>query len=472
MRNPGFRTAAIGAGAVVRLPASRNVAGPAADAAARFRLQPFVGRVMLIALNGGDLVTKPLIKPAFDRYGYRQTTIAGSLTGLAALAFIALARPGAMLAPLLLAALTVCGIARSLTFTAMTSLSFSSLTASTMTSGNIIASISMQIFNALGVSITAVILSLLAKLGGRAEPAMIDYRHAMLVIVLIGLAATIRLRNEIPEDLAPAGPGMREDRRKRENEREETSIDRDRCPLPRLAAVVRAGGNAPVPDGSLRRAQGGTYPDLGQFDNAYQEQCVARFPDRLAHVGAVQVAGRRGPKGHRPYPAGHGRAPAPPGCPKPGDDPLAIWRAAADGGLAISCGGPAASIISGEFAAIVREFAAMPFVIEHLGGWTRPDCDHSPQVWQGILALADYPNVILKIPALGQLAPRAVGQPLPAHAGARCGQGRDPDRSARRVRGGKADVGQRFPGRGLARGLCQRAGLDPHAVRGAQFRRT
>ena len=156
---------------------------------------------------------------------------------------------------------------------------------------------------------------------------------------------------------------------------------------------------------------------LGQFDNAYQEQCVARLPDRLAHVGAVQAAAadavqkvtaltRRGMAGLRLRSDAR----------SPGDDPLAIWRAAADGGLAISCGGPAASIVSGEFAAIVREFAAMPFVIEHLGGWTRPDCDHSPQVWQGILALADYPNVILKIPALGQLAPRAVGQPLPAHA--------------------------------------------------------
>lgn len=211
MRNPGFRTAAIGAGAVVRLPARAMLLGLPLMLQLGFGFSPLWAGVMLIALNGGDLVTKPLIKPAFDRYGYRVTTIAGSLTGLAALAFIALARPGAMLAPLLLAALTVCGMARSLTFTAMTSLSFSSLTASTMTSGNIIASISMQIFNALGVSITAVILSLLAKLGGRAEPAMIDYRHAMLVIVLIGLAATIRLRNQIPEDLAPARPRVRED---------------------------------------------------------------------------------------------------------------------------------------------------------------------------------------------------------------------------------------------------------------------
>ncbi len=153
---------------------------------------------------------------------------------------------------------------------------------------------------------------------------------------------------------------------------------------------------------------------LGEYHNDYQQDCVARHPDRLASVGAVDPADADAPRQLSEW-AGRGmvgvrlRADTRSG----GEDPLAVWRAAAEHGLAISCAGPTAAYLSDEFAALVAAFPDMPFVLEHLGGWVRPDCDRAAASWQGILHLARLPNVHIKIAALGQLAPRAISQPLP-----------------------------------------------------------
>lgn len=206
MRIPGFRTAAIGAGAVVRLPARSMLLALPLLFQLGFGFSPFVAGLLLIALNGGDLVTKPATQPAYQRFGYRETVIWASMAGLVALAAIALAQPGHWLVPLLVVALTVAGIARSLVFTGMTSLSFATLTKAHLSSGNVVANIAMQLFNAIAVSATAVIVSLSAQAGGRADPAVIDYRIAMLTIVAIGLVSTIRLWGQLPRDLQEIHP--------------------------------------------------------------------------------------------------------------------------------------------------------------------------------------------------------------------------------------------------------------------------
>lgn len=154
---------------------------------------------------------------------------------------------------------------------------------------------------------------------------------------------------------------------------------------------------------------------LGQFDNSYQEECLARYPGRFASVGAVDSGAQgadlevrrwaeRGMAGLRLRPEAR----------SPGTDPLAVWRAAADCGLAISCGGASANFLNPEFHALAGEFPDMPLVLEQLGGWTRPDCDKEAATWQGILGLARFPNVSLKLATLGQIAPRQIGKPLPA----------------------------------------------------------
>ncbi len=156
---------------------------------------------------------------------------------------------------------------------------------------------------------------------------------------------------------------------------------------------------------------------LGQFDNAYQEECLARFPGRFASVGAV-FAGAEDAADKVRYWAARGMVGLRlrPEARSKGADPLAVWRAAADCGLAISCGGAPANVLDDDFAALVTEFSAMPIVIEQLGGWTRHDCDCEEATWQGILKLARFSNVSLKLSTLGQIAPRTIGVPLPAAA--------------------------------------------------------
>jgi MFS family permease len=166
-----------------------------------FGLNPFAAGLLLIALNGGDLFTKPWIKPLFDRFGHRETVFFASLAGLASSAVFILVRPGPALVPSLVAALLIAGAARSLVFTGMTSLTYATLASSTMTSSNVVSSISMQLFNTLAVSATAVLLSLFAQTSGHAEPDAMDYRYALGVIAMVGLAATLRVRRLLPRNL-------------------------------------------------------------------------------------------------------------------------------------------------------------------------------------------------------------------------------------------------------------------------------
>ncbi len=153
---------------------------------------------------------------------------------------------------------------------------------------------------------------------------------------------------------------------------------------------------------------------LGQFHNDYQQECVKRFPTRLASVGAVDPQALDAPQQVRKW-AGRGMVGLRlrPDARSPAGDPFAIWRAAAEAGLAISCAGPTALFLSEGFAELAAAFPHMPFILEHLGGWVRPDCDRSDASWQAILALARFANVSMKIAALGQLAPRPISQRLP-----------------------------------------------------------
>lgn len=153
---------------------------------------------------------------------------------------------------------------------------------------------------------------------------------------------------------------------------------------------------------------------LGEFHNEYQDECVAQHGARFVHVGAVDPAdpsavaqigywSDRGMAGLRLRPDAR----------SPGAKSMGLWQAAADRQLAISCAGPTSLFLAEDFAALTAEFSQTIFVLEHLAGWVRPDCDRSSETWARILALARLPNVAIKIAALGQLAPRPPSRPLP-----------------------------------------------------------
>ena len=201
MRVPAFRSAAIGAGAYVRLPARAILFALPLMLQIGFGYSPFMAGLMLMVLNGGDLVSKPWIKPAFDRFGFRNTVIAGSAMGLVGMVAMALMGQGQAALWVLIVAMVLAGISRSLVYTAMGTVTFSSLSEDTVTSGNVLASISMQLFNAVAISVTALALGTAAQINGYTEPRLMDFRIAIGVIVAIGLVSTSLVWRHLPREL-------------------------------------------------------------------------------------------------------------------------------------------------------------------------------------------------------------------------------------------------------------------------------
>ncbi len=146
---------------------------------------------------------------------------------------------------------------------------------------------------------------------------------------------------------------------------------------------------------------------LGQYDNSYQAACLTRWPGRFVSVAAVDPAAAGALEAVRSLSdAGAKGIRLRPDARSGGADPYAVWAAASEAGLVVSCGGPASTILSPDFAVLVEHFPGLTIVLEHLGGWSRPDCDRSETTRGGIKALARFPNIHLKVPALGQLATR------------------------------------------------------------------
>jgi L-fuconolactonase len=147
----------------------------------------------------------------------------------------------------------------------------------------------------------------------------------------------------------------------------------------------------------------------GQTDNSYQAECVRRYPGRFASVGIVDTQhpdaeralerlaeeGASGVRFHLPLRS-------------PGDDPLAIWRAAARLGLPVSCGGSSPLFAAPEFEAAIQAVPNLPIVVEHLGDMNHPVDDEHEALRRKVFELARYPNLYIKIHGLGEFCRRAM----------------------------------------------------------------
>ena len=147
----------------------------------------------------------------------------------------------------------------------------------------------------------------------------------------------------------------------------------------------------------------------GQFDNSYLFECVRRYPGRFSPVvlvdaarsDAVDALARLADEGASGVRFGATTR-------SPGADPLAIWRAAANLGLAVSCAGKAADFASGSFAELVTALPGLSIVVEHLGSVSQPDRDETERAARlSGFALACFPNVLIKATGLGEFCRRA-----------------------------------------------------------------
>lgn len=156
---------------------------------------------------------------------------------------------------------------------------------------------------------------------------------------------------------------------------------------------------------------------MGQYDNDYQAECVTKYPGRFASVVLVDTGRSDAARSlERLAEQGASGVRIGPSVRSPGDDPLAIWRAADRLGLAVSCGGTAAAFASDEFARLFVEFPRLPIVIEHLGSINRPDeTDPQNAIRRRVFGLSRFPNAYIKIPGLGEFCKRAlpVVEPFP-----------------------------------------------------------
>jgi L-fuconolactonase len=153
----------------------------------------------------------------------------------------------------------------------------------------------------------------------------------------------------------------------------------------------------------------------GQSDNSYQAECVRRYPDRLRSVVIVDTDRPDAPAElERLVAEGAVGVRLRPNVRSPGDDPLAIWRKAAELGITVSCGGGKDAFADDGFAAVFETFPTLPIVIEHLGGLKWSDVEPGgprPKLFE----LARFPNAHAKIHGLGEFSQRAmpVREPFP-----------------------------------------------------------
>ena len=79
---------------------------------------------------------------------------------------------------------------------------------------------------------------------------------------------------------------------------------------------------------------------MGQLNNAYQSECVRRFPGRFVSVVLVDTDSPHAAKDlERLVEEGAGGLRLRAETRSPGDDPLAIWHKAEQLGIPVSCGG-------------------------------------------------------------------------------------------------------------------------------------
>ena len=151
----------------------------------------------------------------------------------------------------------------------------------------------------------------------------------------------------------------------------------------------------------------------GQFDNRYLLECVRRFPGRFSAVAIVDTERpdapqtlegwvKQGAEGVRLAPMTR----------SPGNDPLAIWRKAAELGIPVSSLGNPQGFTSPQFEEVVKELPTLPIIIEHLGGIGRNEAAPYP-TFRKILALARYPNTYIKVHGLGEICERPIPFPQP-----------------------------------------------------------
>jgi L-fuconolactonase len=148
---------------------------------------------------------------------------------------------------------------------------------------------------------------------------------------------------------------------------------------------------------------------LNERDNSYLLDCVRSHPDRFAGVVGIDAI-RSDVRQHLSFLSADGatgvrlRATDR----SEGDDPLLVWRVAADLQLAVSCVGSIADFCDPAFAALIETFPRLPIVLEHLASAARGARTGDGDGITEVFKLARFHNVMVKVPGIGEISERSL----------------------------------------------------------------
>jgi L-fuconolactonase len=146
---------------------------------------------------------------------------------------------------------------------------------------------------------------------------------------------------------------------------------------------------------------------LNERDNTYLLDCVRSHPDRFAGVVGIDAT-RRDVREHLSVLASDGATAVRLRATdrSAGDDPLLVWRVAADLHLAVSCVGSIAEFRNPAFAALIETVPTLPIVLEHLASAARATRDADDDGIREVFKLARFHNIMVKVPGIGELSER------------------------------------------------------------------
>jgi len=211
---PTFYATTLGLGTLIRLPAA------ALPFVVPLLFQVVLGYsalysgLLLLGVNGGDLLLKTLTTRTLRRFGFRRVLIVSATAMCATIAAATLVAASTSFW-VCFAILTASGMARSLLFTGMSTLAFADVPREELTSGTVLWNIVLQLMNAVGVSLAAVIVNLTAMAAH--EPAghvsVRGCEAALLAMTLLGVISVVAFARLRPDaGVALSGHGVRSGR--------------------------------------------------------------------------------------------------------------------------------------------------------------------------------------------------------------------------------------------------------------------
>jgi MFS family permease len=153
-----------------------------------FGLSAFHSGLVTFVSAAGALVTKPVARPALQRFGFRNLLGWNAAISAVVLALTAAFRPSWPLAAIY-GVLLLGGVFRSLQFTAYNTVAYADIPEGRMSSATSFYSTLQQLSLTIGVTLGAAALGLAGALAGKPHPRLEDFSFAFLVVATVMLPA-------------------------------------------------------------------------------------------------------------------------------------------------------------------------------------------------------------------------------------------------------------------------------------------